>query len=341
MLKGGIVGFGRMGVTHYAILNTHPDVRINTVCDTSGFITSNLKRYSDVAIHDSYESMLEREELDFVVVCTPPDSHAAVAVDAAQRGLHVFMEKPFTLSLADGRRACEAAQTAGIVNQVGYFLRFNDVFREVKTLLDAGALGTPLHYRNEMIGRTVIRAWNESWRMNRSKGGGCLLDFGSHCIDLADYLFGAPASLRGCRLQTIYSKDVDDAVYATAEYDNGLVGNLIVNWSDETHRRPFNRLELLATGGKVVADRQSLRVYLKKEHPACGRFRSGWNSFDLPELARPIRYELRGLEYTAQLDHFIDCISDRGRTNECTFADGLRTDDVVERIRADAAAGEG
>ncbi len=335
MLKGGIIGFGRMGVTHFALLNNHPEVQFTAICDSSSFVLKNLQRFSSARIFTDARQMLEEADLDFVIIATPTAAHAEAIETSIKRGLHVFVEKPFSLTVASGKQLVEQAGTTSLVNQVGYFLRFNEMFELVKQHLDAGRIGALVHYRNEMFGRTVLRPSKLSWRSKKSEGGGCLLDFASHCIDLSNYLFGPPCGVRGSLLKSVFSTSVEDAAYATLLYDNGLSGHLMVNWSDETFRRPYNRIEILGTNGKIVADRQECRLFLREADEA-GGCPKGWSITYLPERHRHVRFDIRGSEFTAQLDHFIDCIQGRQANNVCTFADGLKTDQVIEAIEEDA-----
>src|SRR5262249_7206996 len=153
-------------------------------------------KHADVAVFEDYTKMLADVDLDFVVVATPTGKHADVAASALARGLHVFVEKPLTLGSTGGERLVEAASRAVVVNQVGYVIRFNDVMMQVKRLLDARALGEPIHYKLEMYGPTVLHQ-PTSWRGRKSEGGGCLYDFASHSVDLGGYLFGSDAQPRG------------------------------------------------------------------------------------------------------------------------------------------------
>ena len=214
------------------------------------------------------------------------------------------------------------------------------MFELVKQHLDAGRIGTPIHYRNEMYGRAVLHASRSSWRSKKNEGGGCLLDFASHCIDLSNYFFGPPCGVRGSLLKSLYSENVEDAAYATLLYDSGLSGHLVVNWSDETFRRPYNRIEILGTQGKIVADRQECRLFLKKPDES-GKYPKSWSVTYLPERHRHVRFDIRGTEFTTQLDHFIACIQQRQRNCVCTFADGLKTDRVIEAIREDSLGRSG
>ena len=137
MLNAGFIGMGRMGITHYSILNTHPSVKITAVADTSKTLRNILGKYLNVATYADYRQMIQAEPLDFVVVSTPTDSHADVIACALEHGLHVFTEKPLAMAPAESAKVLEAAVEKQLINQVGYVNRFNEVFMEVKQLLDS------------------------------------------------------------------------------------------------------------------------------------------------------------------------------------------------------------
>jgi predicted dehydrogenase len=335
MLKGGIIGFGRMGLIHYSILNTHPNVQFVAVCDSSKFIIKNLKRYTSLNLFTDYREMLNKVGMDFVIVATPTVLHAEIVGTAIEKGLHIFVEKPFTLTVNKGSELVAKLNGKNLVNQVGYFLRFNEVILAVKSVVNDGMIGEVVHYKNEMYGRTVLRASRTSWRSKGEMGGGCMFDFASHCIDLADYLFGPVKLVSGSILKSIYSIDVEDAVYTTLMHQNGISGNIMVNWSDESYRRPYNRIEIFGTKGKIITDRQEYRLYLRQAKKDAD-FGKGWNIHYLPELEKGVRFSVRGSDYTSQLDHFIDCIKNNRQT-ACTFTDGLRNDYVIEMIKKDWA----
>ncbi|HUW19283.1 MAG TPA: Gfo/Idh/MocA family oxidoreductase [Sedimentisphaerales bacterium] len=336
MLKGGVIGFGRMGVTHYSILNTHPDVQFVAVCDSSNFVLKNLKRYTRLELYTDYQKMLNEQEMDFVIVATPTASHVEVVKAAVQRGLHMFVEKPFSLTAEEGKALVAMLEGRNLVNQVGYFLRFNEVFRAVRKLVADHVIGDVVHYKNEMYGCTVLRPSKSSWRGKKEMGGGCILDFASHCIDFSNHVFGMAERVSGSILRRVYSTDVEDAVYAALEHRNGTSGNVMVNWSDASFRRPYNRIEILGTKGKIVADRQEYRLYLHEVDNNNG-FEKGWNIHYLPELDKGVRFAVRGSEFTNQLDHFIECIKQNKTETMCTFADALQTDLVIEKIKTDFA----
>ena len=103
MLKAVFIGFGRMGITHFSILNSHPSVEIVAVCDASRTMLNILKKYVDVTVFTNYKKMLDEKELDFLVISTPADSHAEMIKAGLAIGLHIFVEKPFTLNTSQGK----------------------------------------------------------------------------------------------------------------------------------------------------------------------------------------------------------------------------------------------
>ena len=78
MLKAGFIGLGRMGLTHFSILNTHPSVKIVAVCDQSSTMLNILCKYIDVKTYPDHMEMLDDSNLDCVVISTPGDSHGEI-----------------------------------------------------------------------------------------------------------------------------------------------------------------------------------------------------------------------------------------------------------------------
>lgn len=336
MLRAGFIGFGRMGITHFSILSTHPLVEIAAVCDRSSTMLNILKKYVDIGTYSDYRKMINEAALDFVIISTPTDSHSEIIKVAIDNNLHTFVEKPFAVTVADGRQTLAHLEEKTLVTQVGYQSRFNEVFMEVKRLLDNGLIGEVKNFSSEMYGATVLKDSKASWRGKRKMGGGCMYDIASHCIDLVLYLLGQPDKVVGSIMQSIYSSDVEDLVSSTFIYNNGCSGTIMANWSDETFRKPTFIIKILGTKGKIVADYHSYKIFLKEADQANG-FHKGWNIRYLTDLAKSVRFYVRGNEYTRQLDYFVDSIEQKRTDNVASFAEALKTDVVIEGIRKDAA----
>jgi len=336
MVKAGFIGFGRMGITHFSILNTHPSVEIAAVCDQSNTMLNILKKYVEIETYSDYRKMVDETPLDFVVISTPTDSHTEIIKFAIDSELHTFTEKPFAMTADDGRDTLRHLEGKKFVNQVGYVNRFNEVFMEVKKLLDVGIIGEVKNFSSEMYGATVLKNSKSSWRGKRKTGGGCMYEFASHCIDLAVYLLGKPDRVVGSIMQSIYSSDVEDLVSSSFIYNNGCSGTVMVNWSDETYRKPTNIVTIFGTKGKIVADKHAYKIFLKEADKTNG-FHKGWNTRYITDFAKSVRYYVRGNEFTRQLDYFVDCIEQGKSDNISSFAEALKTDIIMEEITKDAA----
>ena len=162
-----------------------------------------------------------------------------------------------------------------------------------------------------------------------------MYEFASHCIDLAIYLFGQPDKVVGSIMQSIYSSDVEDLVSSNFIYNNGYNGSIMVNWSDESIRKPANIVKIFGTKGKIVADKHAYKIFLKEADPANG-FHKGWNTRYITDFAKSVRFYVRGNEFTRQLDYFVDCIEHKNTENISCFAESYKTDVTMEKIRADA-----
>ena len=267
-LRIAVVGLGKMGLSHFAIVNAHP-LTDTVLCDATGYLVDALGRYVPNPIHKDFDRMLEAEEgLQAVVIATPSRLHAGMVRKALDRGLHVFCEKPFCLDPADSRALAGQADAAALVNQVGYHYRYVGAFQEMKRILDAGALGRVTHAHAEAYGPVVLRPRRTTWRTSKAEGGGCLYDYAAHPINLLDWCFGRPETVAGVVLNPIFSADTDDEVYATFGYAGGMSAQLSVNWSDESHRKMSTAITVLGTNGRLHADRQECRLFLREANEA-------------------------------------------------------------------------
>jgi scyllo-inositol 2-dehydrogenase (NADP+) len=340
MIRVGIVGLGKMGISHQSILGAHPDVDLVGICDSSSYVLGVLKKYGGVETYTSLDKMLDEARPDALVVATPSRLHAPMVRAAVERGIHVFCEKPFTLSTAEGRSIAEEAERRGLVTQVGYHNRFVGAFSEVKRLLDLGAIGTVTHVLAEAYGPVVLKPQGGTWRSKSSEGGGCLYDYAAHPLNLVNWYLGAPQGVGGTVLNRTFSAEIDDEVSSTLYFPGGTTAQISVNWSDESVRKMTTRLTLWGTQGRIFADRQECQVYLREAGVIPEGYRSGWNVKYTTELTEPVDFYLRGEEYSAELDHFVGRVAAHKIEGENTFATAVVTDRCIEIMMADAAKGQ-
>lgn len=336
-----MVGLGKMGLSHHAIVNAHPDVKVVAACDQTPYLTDLLTKYTGLKCHDGYDRFLADEAMDAVVIATPSKLHASMVEKALAKGLHVFCEKPFVLDVADGERLVARAEAAGLVNQVGYHYRFVGAFQEAARVVKSGALGRVHHVRAEAYGPVVLRPKGSTWRSAKGEGGGALYDYACHALDLVNFIAGVPSSVGGVAKGGVFSRNVEDEVYCTLHYADGATGQLSVNWSDDSFRKMSTRISVWGTGGRVTADRQECQLYLREPHEALPGSRAGWTVKYTTDLTREVWYYLRGEEYSAQIDYFVKAIQAKRTDNVNSFRSALQTDRLVGMILAAAEAAPG
>jgi predicted dehydrogenase len=331
MIKGALTGLGKMGISHAAIVGAHPEVDMVAVCDTSSLVLNAFNKFSRVNIYTDYEKMINNENPGFVIIATPTKYHFPMVKYALKKGLHVFCEKPFTLNTEQGKELTDIALEKGLVNQVGYHNHFIGTFRELKRLLSLNVLGELLHFSGEAYGPVVTKEKGGTWRSNPEEGGGCLYDYASHVINLIQEIVGRPVKIYGTLLKSFYSRGVEDAVYSLLKLENGLTGTLLVNWSDETYRKMSTSLTVHGKNGKIVCDATEIKIFLKKSVPS-ENLQTGWTIKYITDLAIPVEFYLRGEEYSAQIDYFVDCIKNSRQPEYNTFEMANYTDNVIEMI---------
>lgn len=334
-LKAGIIGLGKMGISHAAIVNSHPDVDMVAVCDSSSLILDVFRRFSRVTTYTDYEKMINNEPLDFIVVATPTRLHYPMVSYAILKGLHVFCEKPFCLSTKEGLELLKMAKEKKVINQVSYHNQFVGTFIELKRLLKKNIIGELIHFVGEAYGSVITDEKGRTWRSDPREGGGCLLDYASHVINLVQEIISRPVLAKGSMLKKIYSRQVDDAVYSILTLESGLSGVLSVNWCDNTYRKMSTTLTVIGKKGKIICDATEVKIFLNEKNPE-ENLDKGWTTKYITDLAVPVNYYLRGEEYSAQIDYFVKCILEKRQPEINSFEQALYTDKVIELIISDS-----
>lgn len=338
-IKIAVVGLGKMGLSHFSIVNAHPQTD-TAACDSAGFMVDVLGKNITNPIYRNYEEMLGKEELDAVVIATPSRLHAPMVEAALNKGIHVFCEKPFCLNWADSQRLTNLAADKGLVAQVGYHYRYVGAFQEMKRLIDAGAIGRITHVTAEAYGPVVLRPKRTTWRTDKAEGGGCLYDYAAHPLNLLNWFFGAPDQVIGSHLGQVFSEGSDDEVFSTLRWNDGPTAQLSVNWSDESHRKMSTKISLIGTNGRLYADRQECQVYLRKPVDTLPDLADGWTVKYTTELTDDRWFYLRGEEYSAQIDEFVLAVQQRqGTARENSFASATQTDQTMSMIIENAETG--
>jgi predicted dehydrogenase len=242
MLRGAIVGLGNVALqAHLPGWQSRPDVEIVAVADIDAARQAQASlRLPGVRCYESGDPLLCRDDLDFVDICTPPSSHAALIERALGRGLHVLCEKPLVVSAAQLGGVTRAAAAAGRVLHTVHNWRYAPIIQRAGELLRAGAIGQIQHVvwqtlRTEPAG---THGPGGSWRVDPAiAGGGVLTDHGWHVFYLLlAWMGGAPTTV-DATLQT--RRHVQWAVEDTATLRLTFpeaTADIVLTWAaDERH----------------------------------------------------------------------------------------------------------
>jgi len=332
-----VIGLGKMGISHLSILNALPDVKVSAIAETNRFVTRVLEKYTGIKAYSDYRKMLDREALDAVVICLPNSLHYQACIDSIEHKVSFFVEKPFTLDPNQSKEIIDKSRTNNLLGMVGYVNRYIKIFQIIKEMLESDLIGEVYDYKASMLGAVVHAESKETWRNSVSEGGGCLFDYGSHCIDLAIYLFGEIDEILSSELKVLFSKQCEDIVKAMVSHKSGVTGSIFVNWCDESQRKAYNEIEIFGKKGKIIANKQDLKVFLLNRSEDFG-LESGWNSKYVTNYVENVPFYLRGEEFTKELTDFISCISE-GRKPLSNIEDAYLTDKTIKMIREKAFHG--
>ncbi len=345
----GIIGTGMQGGTLTVPVLANPHTKIVGLAEIRGGVAEEFsgRLGIDAPIFSDYRELLAMEDLDAVIVTTPNDVHAEIAIAAVEAGKHTLCEKPMTTDLADAKAMVEAEKKADVRTMIGYTKRFFKGTRFLYDFLQREDLGRIYHVR-----AFYFQSWLCSpkapvvWRLQKEKTGtGVLGDLASHATDMAQHLAGDEISRVSALMQTFYAKrpsltrpgtdetvDVDDGVVFATEFKNGALG--VIEGSRNATGHPDHwRVEILGEKAGVVYDSVERRAQLAMiQGPS--RY-AGW--VDLPVPA--YRYGEDGMENQNEIDHFVDCIRS-GRAPSPSFAEGFKTERVLDAVARSHAEGK-
>lgn len=174
---------------------------------------------------EDVEGVLADPEVDAILIATPHATHAELAIASAQAGKHVFVEKPFTLTVADGRRAAAAAERAGVILQVGHDRRRQPANRRIKAMIDAGELGTVLQLEGNRSVPGGFRPDLPTWRSDPAEvPAGSMTALGVHAVDTFLYFVGPMRSVAAFSVRPMGRRPMDEATAVIAEFESGALG---------------------------------------------------------------------------------------------------------------------
>jgi predicted dehydrogenase len=183
--KIGFVGTGGIARHHLNQLSAEPDVEIVALCDVVEERAREVAGEFGGEAYGDYRRMLDEVELDALYVCVPPFAHESAEVLAAERGIHLFVEKPVVMHLEQGLEILEAVEKAGILSSVGYSVRYTPGLQAARRFVQDREIA--MISANRWGG---IPGGEDHWWRVYEKSGGQLLEMATHQVDSMRWLAG-------------------------------------------------------------------------------------------------------------------------------------------------------
>jgi myo-inositol 2-dehydrogenase / D-chiro-inositol 1-dehydrogenase len=262
-IRVGIVGAGWIAKEHLRILESIQEADVVAVCDIDRERAESLAGSSGARTYVDWRDLLDREDLGALIVCTPPLTHRAPAVEALSRGLPLYLEKPIARTLQDAAAIVQAAERTGTVCAIGYQWHALDVIDDLRELLEGQQIGL-------LVGTSIGPTQSRPWFINQRAGGGNLLERGSHHIDLARTVAGEVVSVQAAAGSVRLARsaggdgDISDAVTILLELASGGLATVVVAWTRPDQPGSY--------GLDVVASESTLRLSLDPDFTL-----SGWS----------------------------------------------------------------
>jgi predicted dehydrogenase len=175
----------------------------------------------------TYEKMLAAEDVDGILIATPHLTHADLIRAAAGAGKHVFVEKPLALTVDSAKAAVAAAETAGVVLQVGHDRRRQPANRRIRQLIEEGELGTVTMVETQQSTPNALRFVPDYWRANHDESPlGGMTSMGVHMVDTMTYLLGPIERVSTFSKEILDHPSIDHATTIIFEFASGPLGYL-------------------------------------------------------------------------------------------------------------------
>ncbi len=363
----GMLGYAFMGKAHSNAFKTipymiYPPPAIPRMVAIAGrneeAVSVAARRFGYEKYYTDWRALVEDPDVQLLDNGGPNDAHLEPSLLAAQLGKHVLCEKPLGRTAAESKEMWDGVEKAGIKHMVAFNYRFVPAVRQIRYLIESGALGRIYHFRAVYLQEWIMPHYNMPmiWRLQKKvAGSGSLGDLGAHIIDLAHYLVGGFSSVAALTKTFIPERpwgdgtmgkvDVDDAFVAAVEFENGAVGTLEATRFAGGHKNS-NCFEINGEKGSVrfnLERMNEMEVFWVGDQP---KETQGFRTVLVSEGYHPWwqywwpQGHMIGWEHTFihEISHLLDCIVNDKPVGPhgATFEDGYRAAVVCDAVEESA-----
>ena len=305
----GVIGLGTMGSGHIANIEKGlvKNARLAAVCD---IVPEKMEKFEGKCkCYADSRDLIRSGEVDMVMIETPHYAHTTIGIDSLTCGVHTLVEKPISVHKADCQRLIAAHKDKKVLFGAMFNQRTDPHYVKLREIIASGQLGeiTRVNW--------IITNWFRSqyyydcggWRATwKGEGGGVLMNQCPHQLDLMQWLFGMPSSVRAfCDLGKWHDIEVEDNVTAYLKYPNGATGVFITTTGEAPGT---NRLEVCGENGRIVVE--DGKITWKRNVVGQGEFlRTTDKMFGAPETwTIDIPAKDNGPQHVGILQNFVDAV---------------------------------
>ena len=331
-LRAGVIGTGSVAQNAHLPVYEN-DERINLVAIADLDISSRKAVAEEFDIEHTYSEgtqMLSEEDLDIVSICTPPATHEDFFITAADAGVNIYCEKPMAISVEAAKRMVSAAESAGVVTQIGYTRPYVENFKTVLSLLENSILGDIRSLHTYRIRVPPGAQWNYDPSVS---GGGVVSDQLPHILDFYMRVFGGEPTIHDVRFRSDEVPTVEDYAEIDFEFD-GVPVRTTVGWSlHSKHQRNV----LIASRGAVEYNMQTIEGKIQDNEFAQ---KSGENPIiDIKGLFRTFTSASDDF-HSERIQDFIDHVESGNSDTIAPAQRGLKVTKVLREIYDQAEVSE-
>jgi predicted dehydrogenase len=292
-VRVAVIGLGRMGVAHTAVLSMIPDCEVVGLCDRHPSLGKSLRGMGHRApFFRNPAILLEKTSPDAVFVCTQSDSHAALARLALEAGSAVFVEKPLAHTLEDAAEMAALAKTLEKPLACGYTLAYVPIFAAARHAIAAGAVGLVRQARSSMYLSQTFGP-RKGWMYDeRRSGGGVVANVSSHLLFLLQWCLGPPVEVRATS-NKIFSR-VEDELHAMMRLESGAEVGFDSSWSVPGYPYSAVVIEVEGDNGRMLVSNDALELELSSD---AGGYAAGSTMIREGDLPQPARFHVNSEGY--------------------------------------------
>ena len=209
MLRAAIIGAGMMGIQHAEAIRRVPGVEIVAIADSDYGLAQRVSRKLCIPkAYADYQKMFQEEHIDAIHICTPNNTHFAIASEAIRRRIHVYCEKPLAISSRQSADLCDLSELYGVENGVNFVYRHNVMLQDMRERIQGRDWGRTLLIRGEYLQDWMLYDSDYNWRCIPELNGPSrtIADIGSHLFDAIQYITGQRITRVYAKLFTVHAQ---------------------------------------------------------------------------------------------------------------------------------------